>query len=160
MTLGTDCPWVISQVNRVSKTTSFFGGGGAGPLHQGALHRQFHPGHQSSRCATVWTNLLSGSKPDIQLFHLSCGRPRICPRRRAKTENHDRALLQIMSVPNKISEFPQFYSEKNGALGAKKNSVDRSGPFDRQRELMSSEGALSRHWTAPPSDGWPLPDPL
>ena len=51
--------------------------------------------------------------------------------------------------------FSQFHSEK-GSFETKKTSVDKSGLFYRQRELKSSEDSLSRYWTAPPSDGWPL----
>ena len=112
--------------------------------------------------SVVWDNfgLMAGldpltlPKPVIQLFNLSTGRYRICPRV-DQNKKHGRDLLLIRRIHYKISEFPQFYSE-NVSFGTKKISADKKGPIDRQRKFMSSEDSLSRHWTEPSSDGWPL----
>ena len=61
--------------------------------------------------------------------------------RETKAENHDRTLLKLRSVPLKNNEFSHFYG-RNFSFGTKKTSVDKSGPYDRQRKLMSFQGSL------------------
>ena len=62
--------------------------------------------------------------------------------RGTRAENHDRgpAVIQECS-PQKINEFAHFYDE-NCSFGTKKAFLDKSGPFDRQSELMSLQDSL------------------
>ena len=46
-----------------------------------------------------------------------------------------------VSSKKKINEFSYFYGE-NGSFGTKKTFVNKSGPFHRQRELMSLQNSL------------------
>ena len=60
--------------------------------------------------------------------------------RGTKKESHDKALLNSGVSPKKINEFS--HSMAKLTFLNKKTFVDKSGPFDRQRELMSLQDSL------------------